>query len=88
MFLWGDMTAPTKLVIRIAAITLASDSAITIARFRPSKVFGHLGFDPFHRGPKPLQSKYDSQKFSPVNDPPSSILVCDQAICTGSEDGV
>ena len=26
------------LVIRIAAITLASDSAITIARFRPSKV--------------------------------------------------
>ena len=26
------------LVIRIAAITLASDSAITIARFRPSKL--------------------------------------------------
>ena len=25
------------LVIRIAAITLASDSAITLARFRPSK---------------------------------------------------
>ena len=29
------------LAIRIAAITLASDSAITIARFRPSK-FGRL----------------------------------------------
>ena len=27
------------LVIRVAAITLASDSAITLARFRPSKVF-------------------------------------------------
>ena len=27
-----------KLAIRIAAITLASDSAITIARFRPSKI--------------------------------------------------
>ena len=33
------MTANDRtLVIRIAAITLASDSAITIARFRPSKV--------------------------------------------------
>ena len=32
------MTANGMLAIRIAAITLASDSAITIARFRPSKV--------------------------------------------------
>ena len=35
------------LVIRIAAITLASDSAITLARFRPSKhgtFFGKLWF--------------------------------------------
>ena len=33
-----NMTAPRTLVIRIAAITLASDSAIAIVRFRPSKV--------------------------------------------------
>ena len=35
----GDMTA-NELAIRIAAITLASDSARTIVRFRPSKVWG------------------------------------------------
>ena len=34
----GDMTASRTLAIRIAAITLGSDSAITIARFRPSKI--------------------------------------------------
>ena len=34
----GRYDRQRTLVIRIAAITLASDSAITIARFRPSKV--------------------------------------------------
>ena len=38
VFLGGDMTAKRTLVIRIAAIILASDSAMTLARFRPSKV--------------------------------------------------
>ena len=32
----GDMTSNETQAIRIAAITLASDSVITIARFRPS----------------------------------------------------
>ena len=32
------MTPQRTLVIRIAAIILASDSAITLARFRPSKL--------------------------------------------------
>ena len=35
---WGGYDRQRTLAIRIAAITLASDSAITIARFRPSKV--------------------------------------------------
>ena len=34
---WGRYDCQRTLVIRIAAITLASDSAITLARFRPSK---------------------------------------------------
>ena len=39
MFLGGDMIDRQRtLAIRIAAITLASDSAITLARFRPSEV--------------------------------------------------
>ena len=42
MSLGGDMTA-NELVIRIAAITLASDSAITLARFRPSNQKGRKG---------------------------------------------
>ena len=34
--LWGGYDCRRTLVLQIAAITLASDSAITIARFRPS----------------------------------------------------
>ena len=34
----GGYDCQRTIAIRIAAITLASDSAITIARFRPSKV--------------------------------------------------
>ena len=41
----GRHDSQRTLVIRIAGITLASDSAITLARFRPSKVFTmHLVF--------------------------------------------
>ena len=35
---WGRYDCQRTLAIRIAAITLASDSAITLARFRPSKM--------------------------------------------------
>ena len=35
---WGKVDRQRTLVIRIAAITLASDSVITLARFRPSKI--------------------------------------------------
>ena len=35
--LWGGYDRQRTLAIRIAAITLASDSARTTARFRPSK---------------------------------------------------
>ena len=38
MFFGGRYDRQRTLVIRIAAITLASDSAITIRGFRPSKV--------------------------------------------------
>ena len=38
----GRYDCQRTLVIRIAAITLASDSAITIARFRPSKLATNL----------------------------------------------
>ena len=38
VFLRGRYDRQRTLVIRIAAITLASDSAITIARFRPAKL--------------------------------------------------
>ena len=41
---WGRYDRQRMLAIRIAAITLASDSAITIARFRPSKIVAqHYG---------------------------------------------
>ena len=39
---WGRYEHQRSLAIRIAAITLASDSAITTARFRPSKVQNRL----------------------------------------------
>ena len=42
MFLGGGYDRQRTLAIRIAAITLASDSAIIIARFRPSKVAVHV----------------------------------------------
>ena len=38
VFRWRSGRQRTLVVIRIAATTLASDSAITIARFRPSKI--------------------------------------------------
>ena len=38
VFLWGRYERQRTLVIRIAAKTLASDSAVTIAQFRPSKL--------------------------------------------------
>ena len=47
--LGGDMTACQRtLAMRTAAITLASDSAITLARFRPSKLLSNqnLSGDP------------------------------------------
>ena len=43
----GRYDRQRTLAIRIAAITVASDSAITIARFRPSKVVLVLGFIPW-----------------------------------------
>ena len=43
VFLRGRYDRQRTLVIRIAAKTLASDSGITIARFRPSKVSKVLG---------------------------------------------
>ena len=56
------------LAIRIAAITLASDSAITIARFRPSKLA--LKID----SPLCLAAIFDSQLPSPELSPPKLPL--------------
>ena len=60
--------------IRIAAITLASDSAITIARFRPSKERSHIS--KAHEVLKPLCTAGCSWNEPPAPPPGQKALLC------------